>query len=69
MTPKIKKALMTWKPPLSAPAKKIKEVPSARKIMGAGFWVHKGVPVLTLNAECYCGALERLWQAIDCKRA
>jgi hypothetical protein len=69
MAMKIKKALVTWKHLLSAPTKKIKAVPSARKIMGAGFWVHKGVPVVTLTAECYCGALERSWQVIDCKRA
>jgi hypothetical protein len=37
MTPKIKKALVTWKHPLSAPAKKLKAVPSAKKIMGADF--------------------------------
>jgi hypothetical protein len=63
-----KKILVPWKHPLSAPAKKIKAVPSARKIMGAGFWVHKGVPVVTLTAERYCGSLETSRQAIDCKR-
>jgi len=69
MTTKIKKKLFVpWKHPLSAPAKKIKAVPSARKIMGVSFWVHKGVPVVTLNAERYCGTLEKSWQAIDCKR-
>ena len=69
MTPTIKKKLlMTWKHPLSAAAKKIKAVPSARKIMGASFWVYKGVPVVTLTAEHYCGTLERSWQAVDCKR-
>jgi len=68
MTPKIKKAHLTWTHPLSAPPKKIKAVPSTRKIMGTAFWVHNGVPVVTLTAEHYCGTLERSWQAIDCKR-
>ncbi|GFN91489.1 histone-lysine N-methyltransferase SETMAR [Plakobranchus ocellatus] len=66
---------MTWKHPSSPVTKKFKVQRSAAKVMATVFWDAKGVILLDIlpqgqciNAARYCSTLDRLKEAIRCKR-
>jgi histone-lysine N-methyltransferase SETMAR len=73
-TTKPKKASMMWKQPSRPAAKKLKAMPSVRKIMATVFWNHKGVLLVDfldhgdiVTDECHYGT-KRLCQAIHHNR-
>ncbi|GFR87033.1 histone-lysine N-methyltransferase SETMAR [Elysia marginata] len=66
---------LTWKHPSSLVTKKFKMQRSAAKVMATMFWDAKGVVLLDvlpqgqcINAAQYCSTLDRLRDAIRCKR-
>ncbi|GBO24135.1 hypothetical protein AVEN_241610-1 [Araneus ventricosus] len=75
VTPETKKESRSWRCPSSPPHKKIKTVPSAKKVMATVFWDHQGLlmvhfhtRVVTVNADSYCATLDLLQKAFHRKR-
>lgn len=73
--PESKRQSMQWVPKGGRPPKKCKTVFSACKVLATVFWDYRGILLIdyldkgkTINAEYYCGILDRLQKAIKNKR-